>query len=110
MTKIFTYHNLSELMWKLFISNGGYIQPFVGVMSQNEGICNEVEAGNVAALGRKSLAVFRKYAASSSRSLTWNTSVTTDCSTQLEMRPSVCICRWNPFINIQCVRDAVNNG
>lgn len=57
-------------MLKPFISNGGYIQPFVGVMSQNEGMCNAVEAGNVAALGRKSLAVFRKHAASSSRSLT----------------------------------------
>lgn len=53
MTKLLTYHNLSELMWKPFISNGGYIQPFVGVMSQNEGMCNVVEAGNVAALGRK---------------------------------------------------------
>lgn len=63
-------------MWKPFISNGGYIRPFVGVMSQNEGMCNVVEAGNVAALGRKSLAVFRKYAASSSRSLTRNTSLT----------------------------------
>lgn len=78
-------------MWKPFISNGGYIRPFVGIMSQNEGMCSVVEAGNVAALGRKSLAVFRKYAASSSRSLTWNTSVIADGSTKLETRPSVCV-------------------
>lgn len=62
-------------MWKSFIRHEGYIRPFVGIMSQNEGMCNVVEAGNVAALGRKSLAVFRNYAASSSRSLTLNTSV-----------------------------------
>lgn len=62
-------------MWKSFISHEDCTWPFVGIMSQNEGMCNVVEAGNVAALGRKSLAVLRKYAAFSSRSLTWNTSV-----------------------------------
>lgn len=65
-------------MLQHFIRNGAYIQPFVGVMSQNERMRNVVEAGNVAALGRKSLAVRRKPAASSSRSLAWNTSVITD--------------------------------
>lgn len=67
------------IVLKSFIRHGGYIQSFVGLMSQCEGMHNAVKAGNVAALERKSLAVCRKQAASSSRSLTWDTVVLTHC-------------------------------
>lgn len=69
----FTYRKLSAALRPFFIRHGDYIGSCVGQMSQCEGMQNVVKAGNTAALGRKSLAVFRKQAASHSRSLTWNT-------------------------------------
>lgn len=69
---------------KSFIKHGDYFQSYqfflvVWQMSQCEGMHDSVKAGNVTASERKRLTVLRKCAASSSRALTWNTFVTTQC-------------------------------